>query len=453
MNQGNFQEIIVIGYKNEGILDDTNIYVYDMYTGSQIMKFKQNDCCLRGVFITENYVFCSQREKPILHIYCWEKESIYQKMVIPEILTAFAVSHDVYWAVGGTIQGKIYVWQITSGNLMFVHEAHYQKIAAITFVMDDGFFLTGSEDCYLCLWSLSDILDLYGKKDRGPVKTWNNHTLGITDIVCGYGTTNSARVFTSSLDSTVNVWDLNTQSLLTTFVFPKPITCLVVDPAERAFYAGNDQGDVYLVDLYGIAQEKSLESFYEAIGGSGKVIQSVKDESTIFKGHKSAISCLALSFDGSLLITGSQDHDVFIWDIATRQIIQTFSKQNGPITSICCKVIYRGFFESKKSLQNIPTFKKVQNFQDMNDYSILKKLNVFNELKNKTAWYEDDSALIKKDLTEFMSITSESALQLHVKNLQNELQTLYGYYSDLREVHQELWKEYMKTQIVDHDEN
>ncbi|QSL65180.1 hypothetical protein MERGE_002485 [Pneumocystis wakefieldiae] len=453
MNQGNLQEILVIGYRNEKILDDTYIYVYDLYSGSQIMKFKENDSCLRGIFMTEKYIFSCQREKPVLHIYSWHKENIFQKIFLPERLTAFAVSHDVYWAVGGTLDGKIYLWQISSGNLMFVHDAHYQKITAITFVMYDSFFLTGSEDSHLCLWRLSDMVDLYSKKEACPVKTWNDHSLAITDIVCGFGTANSARVFTSSLDSIVNVWDLSTQSLLTTFVFPKPITCLAIDPAERAFYAGNDQGDVYLVNLYGFSEEKSLGSFYEAIGGSKKVIQSVHDESTIFKGHKSAISCLTLSFDGSLLITGSEDNDVFLWDIATRQIIHTFSKQDGPITSICCKVIYRGFFENKISLQNIPTFKKIQNFEDMNYYSILKDLHVFNELKNKTAWYNDDLTLMKKDLSEFSSVASETASQLHIKNLQDELQTLYRYYSDLREVHQELWKEYMKDQIVDHDDN
>lgn len=76
MNQGNLQEILVIGYRNEKILDDTYIYVYDLYSGSQIMKFKENDSCLRGIFMTEKYIFSCQREKPVLHIYSWHKVHI-----------------------------------------------------------------------------------------------------------------------------------------------------------------------------------------------------------------------------------------------------------------------------------------------------------------------------------------------------------------------------------------
>lgn len=375
-------------------------------------------------------------------------------MILPEILVTFSISNDVNWAIGGTSQGKIYLWQISSGNLMLVHAAHYQKITAITFVMHDTFFLTGSEDSRLCLWKLSDIVDLYAKKEEiRPLKTWNNHSLAITDIVCGFGTSNFARVFTSSLDSTVNIWDLSTQTLLTTFVFPKPITCLVIDSAERIFYAGTNQGEIYSVNLYGSSNENFSESFQEAIGGSEKIVQSVKDESTIFKGHESAVSCLALSFDGSLLITGSQDKNVFVWDVATHQIIQTFNKQNGSITSICCKVIYQGFFDDKTPLENIPVFKRIQNSQDMSDYYILKKLHKFDDSKDEIAWYEDDLTLMKNDLNEFSSTTSESTLQLQIRNLQNELQTLYGYYSDLKEVHQELWTEYIKNQTMDCDQS
>lgn len=72
--------------------------------------------------------------------------------------------------------------------------------------MDDMFFLTGSEDSSLCLWRLSDIVDLQAQKDKvQAVKTWNVHRLSVTDIVCGFGSGSMARFFTSSLDNTVNV--------------------------------------------------------------------------------------------------------------------------------------------------------------------------------------------------------------------------------------------------------
>ncbi|KAG4305411.1 hypothetical protein PORY_000967 [Pneumocystis oryctolagi] len=459
INQGNFQEIIVVGTSNETSVEDIFIYVYDLHTGSQIMKFKENDSTLKGITVTENYIFSNQKKKPMIHIYTWQKESICQKMFVPEALSVFTLSHDVCWGIGGTSEGKLYVWQVTdtffsmlnlripkisSGNLVFVHHAHYQKITAITFTMDNTFFLTGSEDSSLCLWRLSDVVDLHVQKDNiRAVKTWNDHRLSITDIVCGFGTANMARVFTSSLDNTVNVWDLGTQSLLTTFVLQNPVTCLTIDPTEKAFYAGTDAGNIYLVDLYRPSEENSSESFYEAVGGSKKIIQGVKDESYVFKGHESTVLCITLSFDGSLLITGSEDKNVFVWDIATRQMIQSFRKQNGPITSISCKVVYQGFFSRKMILENIPFFKRVQNIEDTDNYYILKKLEKFTESENETLWYENDLMSMKNDLSEFMSVTSEPALKLQIKNLQDELQKLYGYYSELKNIHQDLWTVYL----------
>lgn len=453
MNQGNFQEIVVIGCSNEISTDDALIFVYDLHTGSQIMKFKQNNSSFKGISLSEKYIFSNQKEKPIIHLYIWQKESIHQKIIIPEPLSAFTVSHNVYWAAGGTSQGRLYFWQISSGNLMFVHNAHYQKITAITFTMNDTFFLTGSEDGSLCLWRISDIVDLNAQKDAiHPVKTWNDHGVTITDIFCGFGTDNTARIFTSSLNNIVNVWDLGTLTLLTTFALPEPVTCLTVDPAERTFYVGTNQGNVYLVDLYGSSKEDFLESFYEAVGGSKKIVQGVKDESNMFKGHTDSVLSIALSFDASLLITGSKDKNLFVWDIATRQIIHTL-KQNGSVTSICCKVIHRGFFQREVVLENIPAFKRIQSFKDMDNHCILKKLDVFNDSEDETAWYENDLMLMRNDLNEFMSIKSESLLQLQTKNLQDELQKLYKYYFDLRDIHQDLWTAYIKSQQIDHNQN
>lgn len=33
-------------------------------------------------------------------------------MYIPEALSVFVVSHDAFWAIGGTIEGRMYIWQV-----------------------------------------------------------------------------------------------------------------------------------------------------------------------------------------------------------------------------------------------------------------------------------------------------------------------------------------------------
>jgi len=73
------------------------------------------------------------------------------------------------------------------------------------------------------------------------------------------------RVLTSSLDHSVKIWDLSTQSLLSTFQFPKAIATITWDAAERMFFAASVDGSIYQVNLFSQREDR----FATAIGGGG----------------------------------------------------------------------------------------------------------------------------------------------------------------------------------------
>jgi len=60
-------------------------------------------------------------------------------------------------------------------------------------------------------WRVLDLVDFNMRSEEiMPVQSWNEHTLAITEIICGAGTAMTARVYTASLDQTVKVrslWD------------------------------------------------------------------------------------------------------------------------------------------------------------------------------------------------------------------------------------------------------
>jgi len=103
-----------------------------------------------------------------------------------------------------------------------------------------------------------------------PYCTFSDHTLPITDVICGVGTFPRCRVLTSSFDHTVKLWDLlvSTHPLLTTFQFPKPISCLAWDPTERFFFAAShdDEGYVHRKNLF---RQRENTKTMKAIGGTG----------------------------------------------------------------------------------------------------------------------------------------------------------------------------------------
>ena len=48
------------------------------------------------------------------------------------------------------------------------------------------------------------------------------------------------------------------------------------------------------------------------------------------------MTSLALSFDGSLLISASEDGNCTVWDVISRQPLRKFESHKGPITHVSC---------------------------------------------------------------------------------------------------------------------
>ena len=70
------------------------------------------------------------------------------------------------------------------------------------------------------------------------------------------------------LNNLVQMWDLSSTTLLTTFYFPRPITLLAWDVTERLFFAGSADGDIHQVNLF--KRPKGVQhSVLEAVGGGG----------------------------------------------------------------------------------------------------------------------------------------------------------------------------------------
>jgi pre-rRNA-processing protein IPI3 len=168
-------------------------------------------------------------------------------------------------------------------------DAHYRQITVLRFTRDGAALLSGSDDSGVNVWSVSRSIYMHislclhphAHKPRlcddgcqndlaVPHCSLSDHTLPITDIICGAGSFPRCRVLTSSLDHSVKLWDLSTRShpLLTTFQFPKPITCLAWDLCERFFFAASsdDEGSVHRMNLF---RQRENGLVAEAVGGAG----------------------------------------------------------------------------------------------------------------------------------------------------------------------------------------
>jgi len=145
-----------------------------------------------------------------------------------------------------------------------------------------------------------------------PEFTLADHTLPITDIVCGIGLFPRCRVLTSSLDHSVKVrcsncivkivlielklWDLSSQSLLATFQFPQPISCLAWDITERVFFAASPDGSIHQTNLFRQREDKMGSLVTETAGGSGIAnVVHVGEEVLGSKNRLISVGCCIIS--------------------------------------------------------------------------------------------------------------------------------------------------------------
>ncbi|KAK8469791.1 hypothetical protein PHAVU_005G174300, partial [Phaseolus vulgaris] len=148
--------------------------------------------------------------------------------------------------------------------------------------------------------------------------SFSGHTLRVTDVVIGNGGCN-AIIVSASEDRTCKVWSLSRGTLLRNIVFPSVIDSIALDPAEHVFYAGSRDGKIYIAAL-------NTESV--ATNNCGMHIIGS------FSNHSKTVTCLAYGMSENLLISGSEDGMVRVWNARTRNIVRMFKHAKGPVNNI-----------------------------------------------------------------------------------------------------------------------
>jgi|GEM_PF-2343475 WD40 repeat protein len=144
---------------------------------------------------------------------------------------------------------------------------------------------------------------------------------------------------------------------------PDPINTLVMTPDSRflavAGKSDNPLGDTR-IDVIDLENMKTLYHFYGhnrrgkrqnnclALSKNGKILVSgSEDKTTIIwdltrgcqtytlRGHSHAITALGLSPEGDILATGSQDYTIKLWDVNTGQLLYNIKEHSGAIAVLC----------------------------------------------------------------------------------------------------------------------
>nr|XP_020483297.2 WD repeat-containing protein 18-like [Labrus bergylta] len=169
----------------------------------------------------------------------------------------------------------------------------------------------------VCVCVCLSVIQLDSSHTPEPRHVLSRHSLPITDLHCGLMGA-QARIATASLDQTVKVWELSSGELLLSILFDVEIMSVTFDPCEYFLFCGGSDGNIFQVSL--CSQSLSRD----------KSFTSDNDGNQVFKGHRNLVTCLSVSMDGTLLLSGSHDETVRLWDIQSKQSVRCLSHKGKP---------------------------------------------------------------------------------------------------------------------------
>ncbi|KAI9342793.1 WD40-repeat-containing domain protein [Zopfochytrium polystomum] len=288
--------------------------------------------------ISTSLLLASQPDKPIVHVWSWQKEQEMAKFTLPEKLTSLTVSNNGQYAVGGGESGRVFIWEMSSGNMLRMFDAHFKPVRAIRFTSDDEVFATCGGDATAHLWMTGRVV-APAEDERSPTAyhSLTGHTLPVTDARFSTGVSASSNLFTSSLDRTIRIWDTQTGSFLAKVVFPSSLLCVQPDPLGLHLYAGGQDGNIYIANMYKEGRDGQPLKL-----STGDAVTSEPADGRILKGHLGPVTGLALSLTGRLVVSSSEDGTSITWDAVSRQIIRVHAPKLGPLADV--KIILRPAF-------------------------------------------------------------------------------------------------------------
>jgi WD40 repeat protein len=312
--------------KGRGDIHITNILTHEIikdlswYTSKSRAVFSPNGMLIATACYNRLVSLWHADTRAIIHIFRGHTANV--------LAVAFNYSSDLLISAGD--DKNICVFDIHQKSLVKTLKGHTDSITCIAVHPTRNIIASGSKDSTLKLWDIGKGTQIFDFK---------NHT----DVVWNVVFDPLGKKFVSiSWDNTAKIYDVDTGELLNNIALPAAgvdasfdhtgrllVTC---DATPALCIWESDSG--VLLNKYEVEKYIRSCSFYP---NSDKVILSIGtsiysydylDQETQFlfggfdHGHSAFINSLAFSPNGSLLLSGSYDHSIKLWNMDFGNLIQ-----------------------------------------------------------------------------------------------------------------------------------
>ena len=184
-----------------------------------------------------------------------------------------------------------------------------------------NYLLSGSADSSIHLWAIPSLLSFSARSGNeasqsspsSPLKTLSSHRAAITALVFGHSFSTTNIAISASKDSSCIVWDYLNGTALKTFLLPTTPLCLALDPADRAVYAGYEDGSIQLIDFY--KSPTLLDEVHDNTQQAIPIQPPTIDRWSPPEDSSAALS-IQVSYDGTSVLSGHQNGQIYAWNVA-----------------------------------------------------------------------------------------------------------------------------------------
>ncbi|KAI9376332.1 WD40-repeat-containing domain protein [Aspergillus egyptiacus] len=341
-------------------LRDVGICLHELQPSATLRStFKKSSTAPNCLAVSASHVFAAQSEKAILHVYSREKGNQEATVPFPERIRSIAVagSKNGDIVVLGTEGGRLILWEACTGRQVATTASHLRPVDTIVVDPSSNFILSGSSDASIHVWSLLELLSFTKPPTGGdrrppnsPIRTFSNHRAAISAIQVGHSTGRYNIAISTAYDHTAIAWDYRTGQVLRNFLLPASAASITLDPVDRAFYVGYEDGSVQSVDLYKDhsmhhpLHNPTLQTIPAQVSSEDRWLPPSVDSG--------AAHALTLSYDGMTLLSGHANGKVYSWNVGRRKYASTVADLTHPITNLIMLPL-SGLFQPPSTLKRV----------------------------------------------------------------------------------------------------
>ncbi|XP_017797968.1 PREDICTED: NACHT domain- and WD repeat-containing protein 1 [Habropoda laboriosa] len=266
------------------------------------------------------------------------QKSSRQKSLHPHTapISCLDISRDGVMAVTGGVDSLVNLWQLNTHELLSTFEGHIASVTCIAFSASGLFVASGSEDKTVRVWGLTLGLVVATVKHQAPVTA-------VTAMLDG------RRIVSSDRSGVIRIWAADTGVLIQSICVPG--RCFTVSADMRFAVCGTGDNQLRIVHL-GVGRKEMYQVYHSqeitclvVTPDSRSLITGSKDSLKVWRlpggllsqalvGHTDHVTCVAVSvLDKSIVVSGSRDANLIVWDINTGNDLHTLK---GHLDCITC---------------------------------------------------------------------------------------------------------------------